>query len=358
MFGAISRIAASKNLQTSPLSFVFRNVLSSRVGSVGSSSSSKRTMVTLTDLTHKEDTTQYVREKVGDNQLTYVEARLKKFRPFTNGNRNTVLICKKNLWRGRAIKDLTLAKKQKAGRNNKGNITRRHRGGGHKRRYRLIDFKRDKFDMQAIIQRFEYDPNRTAFIALLAYEDSTLSYILAAQGMKVGDKVVSSRDKEVPISPGNAMPLKNMPIGTTFHNLEIFPGKGAQFARSAGTSCTLMDKGGAKEGYALVAIASKEQRVVPLDCIATVGVTSNPMHNLQNFGKAGRTRNKGRRPHVRGVAMNPVDHPMGGGEGKSSGGRPSCGPTGVLCKGFKTRNRGKINPLIVVPRGGSRKNKK
>lgn len=252
------------------------------------------------------------------------------------------------------MKQLTVGLRSTGGRNNNGHITARHRGGGHKKRYRLIDFKRNLLDVPAIVQRFEYDPNRSAFIALVAYEDGNLSYILAPQKLKVGDTVMASKVAELDVRPGNSMPLKNIPIGVAFHNMEIIPGKGAQIARSAGASCMLMEKGMSKKGFALVAICSKEQRYVQLDCMATLGVVSNEQHQLQKLGKAGRKRWMGIRPSVRGVAMNPVDHPMGGGEGRSSGGRSSCSPKGLLAKGYKTVRK-KRNKLVVVPRGGMKK---
>lgn len=291
-------------------------------------------------------------------QKTSIDVGMKRYRPVSPGIRHTVLIDKSMLWRGKPIKGLTRRIKKHGGRGHDGHICIRHRGGGSKKMYRFVDFKRSVLDQPAVIQRFEYDPNRTSFIALIAYPDGQCSYILAAQGMKVGDTIEATRGKkELDIKPGNAMPLSMIPLGTPFHNMEIKPGKGAQIARSAGVSCILMDKGG-KPGHALVAISSKEQRHVPLDCLAVVGEVSNPQHHLVKLGKAGRSRWVGIRPSVRGVAMNPVDHPMGGGEGKSSGGRPSCSPTGVLSKGYKTKRRkARRNPLIVVPVGGVKKAK-
>jgi len=287
-------------------------------------------------------------------QITSVDAGLKSFRPLTPSLRHTVLIDKSNLWKGRPVRELTRRLKKNAGRNNQGRITVRHRGGGHKKLYRFIDFKRQIFDQPAVVQRFEYDPCRSAFIALIAYPDNTVSYIIAPQGLKVGQSVTSSMTEELDVNPGNCMPLRNMPIGTTFHNLELYPGKGGQVARSAGTSCQLVDKRG-KPGYALVRISSKEQRYVKLDAMGTVGEVSNPFHNQVKLGKAGRKRWMGWRPSVRGVAMNPVDHPMGGGEGRSSGGRDPCSPWGQLSKGWKTNRKKKKNKLVVVPRGGTRR---
>lgn len=275
--------------------------------------------------------------------------QLKRWHPKTPSLRHTVLVDRSHLWKGKPVWELTKAKRKKGGRNNQGRITVRHRGGGYRRRYRLIDFKRN-CDLPGIIQRFEYDPNRSAWIALIAYEDGTLSYILAPQNMDIGDRIEASREKAVEIKDGNAMPIKYMPLGTVFHNMEIMPKKGGQVARAAGTFCTLIEKD-SKPKYALVDICSKERRYVLLECMATIGVVSNPLHNRQSLGKAGRRRNMGWRPSVRGVAMNPVDHPMGGGEGKSSGGRHSCSPNGILSKGYRTRRR-RPNPLVIVRRGG------
>jgi large subunit ribosomal protein L2 len=280
--------------------------------------------------------------------------KLKRFKPITPSMRHTVLVDRSHLWKGRPLRSLTVGKRSTGGRGNTGRITVRHRGGGHKRLYRIIDFKRSVLDVPGIVQRLEYDPNRSANIALVAYPGGEVQYILAPDNLKAGDEIVASRAAEVEIKPGNAMPLGNLPIGTVFHNLEVKAGKGGQIARSAGTSCQLLDKDAGKAGYALVAISSKEQRYVSLKCMATVGTVGNGVHFLRKLGKAGRKRWLGWRPSVRGVAMNPVDHPMGGGEGRSSGGRPSCSPTGVLAKGYKTRKRPK-NPLVVVPRGGIKK---
>eukprot|EP00462_Mataza_sp_D1_P018488 CAMPEP_0175132840 /NCGR_PEP_ID=MMETSP0087-20121206/7295_1 /TAXON_ID=136419 /ORGANISM="Unknown Unknown, Strain D1" /LENGTH=339 /DNA_ID=CAMNT_0016415233 /DNA_START=137 /DNA_END=1156 /DNA_ORIENTATION=- len=288
-------------------------------------------------------------------QHTTVDVPLKRYKPITNGIRHAVLLDKKLLWRGKPIKALTRRIKSKGGRGHKGHICTRHRGGGKRRLYRFVDFKRQILDQPAIVQRFEYDPNRSAFIALIAYPDGQVSYILAPHGLKVGDTVEATRAREIDIKPGNTMPLSMIPLGTMCHNLEVIPGKGAQMARSAGVGCFLLDKGG-KPGHALVQVASKEQRYVPLKCVATIGQVSNPQHHLINLGKAGRSRWLGRRPSVRGVAMNPVDHPMGGGEGRSSGGRHSCSPTGLLSKGYKTvRSKYRRNPLVAVRAGGLKK---
>jgi len=291
-------------------------------------------------------------------QITTVDAQLVRLKPITNGQRHTVLIDKKNLWRGRPVKQLTQRLQQRAGRCR---ITKQvvvyNRGTAkHKRLYRIIDFKRQMFDEPATIQRFEYDPNRTSFIALIAYPGGNVSYILAAQKMMVGDEIKSSRTDILDIKVGNCMPLKNIPVGTFVHNVELWPGKGGQVVRSAGTSATILDKTG-KKGFCLLLIASKEQRYVPEESLATIGAVSNPLHHLRNLGKAGRSRWMGRRPCVRGVAMNPVDHCMGGGEGRSSGGRHSCNWKGLLSKGFKTRKKGP-NPLVTVLSGGRKMTKR
>jgi len=279
--------------------------------------------------------------------------KIRRFKPITPGVRHKVAIDRSELWKGRPIKELTYGMRKSGGRNHSGQITVRHRGGGHRRRYRLLDFERRVVDQPAVVQRFEYDPNRSAHLALLKYPDSgMLSYIIRPQGMKVGDSIIASREREVEIKIGNAMPLNLMPVGTPIHNMELRPGRGAQLARSAGCYAELLSKT-SRPGYALVRMASKEHRYVDINCMATIGAVSNPMHKLIKLGKAGASRWRGRRPTVRGVAMNPVDHPHGGREGKGRPGRPSCSPTGVLAKGFKTVK--KKNPLIVVARGGVRK---
>ncbi len=241
----------------------------------------------------------------------------------------------------------TLLKKnsQRAGRNNLGRITARHRGGGHKRHYRVIDFKRDKIGIPAKVAGIEYDPNRSARIALLNYADGEKRYILAPVQLAVGDMVVAGNDAD--IKPGNSLPLKNIPLGTHIHNVELRPGKGGQLVRSAGSYAQLMAK---ENRYALVKLPSGEVRMVLGTCQATIGQVGNVEHENLSLGKAGRKRWLGLRPHVRGVAMNPVDHPMGGGEGRSSGGRHPCSPWGQPAKGFKTRRRGKRLRLIVKER--------
>jgi large subunit ribosomal protein L2 len=267
---------------------------------------------------------------------------LKSYHPTTPGQRQLVLVDRSDLWKGKPEKSLTEGLRSQGGRNNDGRITVRFRGGGHKRRYRVIDFKRDKFDAAATVERLEYDPNRSAFIALVRYEDGQLAYILAPQRLGVGDQVVSGL--RVDIKPGNALPLKNIPVGTIVHNVEMKPGKGGQLARSAGTYVQLVGK---DQGYAQLRLASGELRMVRGECLATIGAVSNPDNQNVNLGKAGRARWLGLRPHVRGVAMNPIDHPHGGGEGRTSGGRHPVTPWGKPTKGKKTRNNKKTDKLIM-----------
>lgn len=239
-------------------------------------------------------------------------------------------------------KTLLEKKKAQAGRNNQGRITSRFRGGGHKQRYRKIDFKRNKIGVPATVKTIEYDPNRSARIALLHYADGEKAYILAPDGLEVGQEVLSSRHADV--KPGNAMPLRHMPLGTMIHNIELKIGKGAQLVRSAGTAAQLMAKDG---DYAQVRLPSGEVRMIHLNCRASVGQVSNAQHARLTLGKAGRSRWLGRRPHNRGTTMNPVDHPMGGGEGRTSGGRHPCSPWGQLSKGLKTRNNKATDKFIV-----------
>lgn len=267
---------------------------------------------------------------------------LKKFNPVTPSTRELVLVDRSDLWKGKPEKTLTVGKSSSGGRNNLGRITSRFMGGGHKRKLRVIDFKRRKSDVSATVQRIEYDPNRSAFIALIRYNDGELSYILAPQRLEKGDVVVSG--ERVDIKPGNAMPLKNIPVGTIIHNVEFKPGKGAQIARSAGSYAQLTGK---DSGYVLIRMRSGEVRTVPADCYATIGAVSNPDHQNVNYGKAGRMRWLGRRPHNRGVTMNPVDHPHGGGEGKTSGGRHPVTPWGKPTKGKKTRHNKSTDKYIV-----------
>ncbi len=267
---------------------------------------------------------------------------LKTYKPTTPGRRQLVSVDRSGLWKGKPVKRLTEGMSEKGGRNNAGRITADHRGGGHKRRYRRIDFKRTKFDVAAVIERIEYDPNRSAFIALIRYADDELSYIIAPQRVEVGDTVISG--ERVDIKPGNAMPMKNIPVGTVVHNIELKPGKGGQIARSAGNYVQLVGK---DQGYALLRMPSGEQRLVRAECMATVGAVSNPDHQNIKIGKAGRSRWLGRRPHVRGVAMNPVDHPHGGGEGRTSGGRHPVSPWGKPTKGKRTRSNKKTQRFIL-----------
>ncbi len=266
---------------------------------------------------------------------------LKTFNPTSPSRRNLVLVDRGQLWKGKPVNKLTEGLTKSGGRNNTGRITTRRRGGGHKRRYRLVDFARKKFDCPATVERLEYDPNRTAFIALIKYEDGEQSYILAPQRLAVGDTVVSG-DK-VDIKPGNAMPLANMPIGTIIHNVELKAGKGGQLARAAGGYVQLV---GRDAGYALLRLSSGEVRLVRAECMATIGAVSNPDQGNVKLGKAGRKRWLGRRPAVRGVAMNPIDHPHGGGEGRTSGGRHKLNPCGKPNKGEKKSLKNKTYNLI------------
>ena len=267
---------------------------------------------------------------------------LKKFNPTTPSQRALVLVDRSALHKGDPVKALTQGLSKKGGRNNHGRITARRRGGGHKRLYRLVDFKRRKFDVAAKVVRLEYDPNRTAFIALIEYEDGELSYILAPQRLGPGDMVIAGQ--RVDIKPGNAMPLSSIPVGTIVHNVELKAGKGGQIARSAGTYVQLV---GRDAGYALLRLGSGEARMVRAECMATIGAVSNPDQSNINLGKAGRKRWLGKRPAVRGVAMNPVDHPHGGGEGRTSGGRHPVTPWGKPTKGAKTRHNKETSRLIV-----------
>ena len=275
---------------------------------------------------------------------------LKNFKPRSPGQRQLVQIDRSDLHKGGPEKALTEGLKKTGGRNNHGRMTARHIGGGHKRRYRIIDWKRTKFDVEGTVLRLEYDPNRTAFIALIEYTDGEKAYIIAPQRLQAGDKVIAG--EKVDVKPGNAMPLKNMPVGTIIHNIEMKQGKGAQMVRSAGTFAQLV---GRDQGYAQIKLASGELRMVRGECMATVGAVSNPDHMNTNDGKAGRTRWKGKRPHVRGVVMNPVDHPLGGGEGKSAGGRHPCTPWGKPTMGYKTRKKGKASDKLIIRRRKARK---
>ena len=270
---------------------------------------------------------------------------LKTFSPVTPSLRGTVLVDRSDLHKGKPVKALTEGMHSTGGRNNQGRITSRFMGGGHKRRYRLIDFKRKKRDMVATVERLEYDPYRTAFIALLKYEDGELAYIIAPQRLKAGDKIVASETAD--IKPGNTLPLKNMPVGTIVHNVEIKLGRGGQIARSAGCYAQLIGK---DSGYAQIRLSSGEVRLVRAECVATVGAVSNPDNQNINYGKAGRMRWLGFKPHNRGVSMNPVDHPLGGGEGKTSGGRHPVTPWGKPTKGKRTRTNKRTKHLIMRSR--------
>ena len=270
---------------------------------------------------------------------------IKSFKPITPSLRFKTVSTFEEITRDKPERSLIVPLKKTGGRNNHGRITCRHRGGGHKRAYRIIDFKRNKFDIPAKVTSIEYDPNRSARIALLAYADGEKRYILAPIGLSVSDSVISSEKAEIRV--GNTLPLRNIPLGSTVHNIELKIGKGGQIARSAGSYAQLV----AKEGkYAQIKLPSGEVRMVLLDCCATLGQVSNVEHENISYGKAGKMRWLGRRPKVRGVAMNPIDHPMGGGEGKSSGGRHPCSPWGQKAKGLKTRKRKKLSSALIVKR--------
>ena len=276
---------------------------------------------------------------------------LKSFNPTTPSQRQLVIVDRSGLWKGKPVKTLTEGLSKSGGRNNLGRITARFIGGGHKRTYRLVDFKRRKFDVEGTVERLEYDPNRTAFIALVKYEDGELAYILAPQRLAAGDKVIAS-DKAVDVKPGNTMPLQYIPVGSIVHNVEMKPGKGGQIARSAGTYVQLV---GRDAGMAILRLNSGEQRLVPGSCLATVGAVSNPDHGNINDGKAGRTVWRGKRPHNRGVVMNPVDHPHGGGEGRTSGGRHPVTPWGKPTKGARTRHNKSTDKMIIRSRHAKKK---
>lgn len=270
---------------------------------------------------------------------------LKKFSPVTPSQRQLVLVDRSGLWKGDPEKSLVFGSKRSGGRNNDGRTTAFRKGGGHKKKYRIIDFLRSKDDVSATVERIEYDPNRTAFIALVKYEDGDVSYIIAPQKLSVGDKIFSGID--VDIKTGNCLPLRNIPVGTIVHNIEMKPGKGAQIARSAGTYAQLVGK---DVNMVLVKLRSGEVRMIGSDCRATIGAVSNPDQQNIVIGKAGRSRWLGIRPSVRGVAMNPVDHPHGGGEGKTSGGRHPVTPWGKCTKGKKTRKKNNPTNKFIVRR--------
>src|ERR1035437_2922923 len=275
---------------------------------------------------------------------------LKTFKPVTPGLRQLVIVDRSELYKGKPVKALTEGKSSNGGRNNLGRVTVRFRGGGHKRTYRIVDFKRRKVDVPAKVERIEYDPNRTSFIALIKYSDGELSYIVAPQRLAVGDEVVSG--SQVDVKPGNAMPLANIPVGTIVHNIEMKIGKGGAMARSAGTYAQIV---GRDRGYVILRLNSGEQRLIHGQCFGTVGAVSNPDHMNTSIGKAGRKRWMGRMPHNRGVVMNPVDHPHGGGEGRTSGGRHPVTPWGKPTKGKKTRSNKSTTKFIVTSRHKSKK---
>ena len=275
---------------------------------------------------------------------------LKFYNPTTNAQRQLVLVDRSDLWKGGPVKTLTRGITKTGGRNSDGHITTRHIGGGHKKLYRFVDFKRSKLDVPATVERIEYDPNRTAYIALIKYQDGVQSYILAPQRLAIGDTVIASDKAD--IKPGNALPIRNIPVGTVIHNVEMKPAKGGQLARSAGSYVQLVGK---DAGYALLRLRSGEVRMVSTDCMATIGAVSNADHQNESIAKAGRKRWMGVRPTVRGVAMNPVDHPHGGGEGKTSGGRHPVTPWGKKTKGKKTRHNKATDKFIVSRRHAKKK---
>jgi large subunit ribosomal protein L2 len=277
---------------------------------------------------------------------------LKTYKPVTPSHRQLVLVDRSSLYRGKPVKALTEGKNASGGRNNNGRITVRFRGGGHKQAYRRIDFKRRKFDVAGRVERIEYDPNRTGFIALVRYEDGESAYILAPQRLAQGDTVVSG--ERVDVKPGNAMPIGNMPMGTIVHNIEFKIGKGGQLARSAGAYAQIV---GRDQDYVILRLNSGEQRLVHGRCMASVGAVSNPDHMNISIGKAGRTRWRGHRPHNRGVSMNPIDHPHGGGEGRTSGGRHPVTPWGFPTKGKKTRRNKSTTKFIISSRHARKKKK-
>ena len=275
---------------------------------------------------------------------------LKHYNPTSPARRGLVLIDRSSLWKGKPVKSLTEGKHRSGGRNNQGHATARGIGGGHKQKYRIVDFKRRKWDMVAAVERIEYDPNRSAFIALVKYEDGELAYILAPQRVAVGDQIVAG--KKVDVKPGNAMEIGQVPVGTIVHNVELKPGKGGQIARAAGT---YVQVAGRDRGMVIVRLTSGEQRYIRSDCMATVGAVSNPDNSNQNLAKAGRNRWLGKRPLTRGVAKNPVDHPHGGGEGRTSGGRHPVTPWGKPTKGAKTRKNKATNKMIIRSRHAKKK---
>ena len=270
---------------------------------------------------------------------------LKFFKSYTKSTRGTVLTDRENLWKGKSLKSLTIGKHSTGGRNNLGRITSRHKGAGHKHKYREIDFYRKKDDIKAVIERIEYDPNRSAHVALLKYEDGVYSYILAPNKISVGDEIVSGRNKEIKV--GNCMQLSDIPAGTDIHNIELSPNGGGKLVRSAGSSAQIS---GTDDNYCIIKLKSGEIRKIINNARATIGTVSNTDHQNIKIGKAGRNRWRGKRPQTRGVAMNPVDHPHGGGEGKTSGGRSPVSPWGQSAKGLKTRSNKRTNKYIITRR--------
>ena len=270
---------------------------------------------------------------------------LKTFKSYTKSTRGTVLVDRKNIWKGKPLKSLSYGQTSTGGRNNLGRITSRHKGAGHKQKYRQIDFYRKKDDMKAKIERIEYDPNRSAYLALVKYEDGLMSYIIAPNKIKIGDEIISGRNKEIKI--GNCMPLSDIPPGTDIHNIELTPNGGGKLARSAGSSAQIS---GIDDNYCIIKLASGEMRKVINSARATIGTVSNSDHQNIKIGKAGRNRWRGIRPQSRGVVMNPVDHPHGGGEGKTSGGRDPVSPWGQSAKGLKTRTNKRTNKYIISRR--------
>jgi large subunit ribosomal protein L2 len=279
---------------------------------------------------------------------------LKTFKPYTKSTRGTVLVDRTGLWKGKPFKALVEPLNSMRGRNNNGHITSRNMsGGGHKKMYRLVDFYRKKFDMPGTVERIEYDPNRSCYIMLVKFDDGQHFYYLAPQKINIGDKVENGSDKEIKV--GNCMPLRDIPVGINIHNVELNPGGGGKIARSAGTSVTISGLDG---NYSLIKMISGEVRKIDSRCMATIGVLSNPDQKNIKIGKAGRSRWLGRRPHTRGVVMNPVDHPHGGGEGKTAGGRHPVSPTGQSAKGLKTRNNKSTDKFIVKKRNNRKDSKK
>ena len=271
---------------------------------------------------------------------------LKQFKPYTKSTRSTILIDRSELWKGKPYKPLTSVNKSVKGRNNMGRITARNHGGGHKQKYRIIDFYRKKFDISGLVERIEYDPNRSCHIMLIKFDDGDRAYYLAPQKIKVGDKVHNGPNSEIKI--GNALPLKDIPVGIDIHNVEIQPGAGGKIARAAGAHVTISGSDG---NYSIIKMTSGEIRKIDSRCLATIGVLSNPDQKNISIGKAGRSRWLGRRPHTRGVAMNPVDHPHGGGEGKTAGGRHPVSRSGISAKGLKTRDNKRTDKFIIRRKG-------